>query len=363
MEENIPKVFISYSHDSKEFQDKILHFSNKLRKEGIDATIDQYVDSPREGWPKWMEKNIQEADYVLVICTENYKLKVSGGVSGNGINWETSIVYQHLYNSGSKNEKFIPVITGDGKFDDILTPLQGSTFYDMDNEDEYNSLYWYLRGVKKEKPELGKLRELPEIERKTIFVSGLIKPNLWSKAKWKNVPLFLFSDAKPVPPVLSIIFENIEFGKEIFRNLIDKIGKEDINERLRISIVEGDVPNQQFGYFLLIGENLSATNNVIENNTNAEVEYIIIQQQIHRMKPPVDSIILNKFKEEFQKHGCFFIAPAKVIHDEKNGKGYQVEMEYSILKRNIDFRNYVEINDPNDPDIILKNENLLENKF
>ena len=69
MEQKIPKVFISYSHDSKEIQDKVLEFSNKLRKEGIDANIDQYIDSPPEGWPKWMERNIEESDYVLVLST------------------------------------------------------------------------------------------------------------------------------------------------------------------------------------------------------------------------------------------------------------------------------------------------------
>jgi len=48
-----PKVFISYSHDSPEHADKVLAFANKLRSEGIDAVLDQYEESPPEGWPMW----------------------------------------------------------------------------------------------------------------------------------------------------------------------------------------------------------------------------------------------------------------------------------------------------------------------
>lgn len=41
MEEKIPTVFISYSHDSKEHQDRVLKLSNKLRAEGIKPMFDK----------------------------------------------------------------------------------------------------------------------------------------------------------------------------------------------------------------------------------------------------------------------------------------------------------------------------------
>ena len=59
MEENYnPKVFISYSQDSIEFADQVLQFSNHLRQEGIDTSLDQYEESPPEGWPRWMERQM-----------------------------------------------------------------------------------------------------------------------------------------------------------------------------------------------------------------------------------------------------------------------------------------------------------------
>ena len=46
-----PRVFISYSHDSNAHADRVLALSDRLRRDGIDATVDQYELSPPEGWP------------------------------------------------------------------------------------------------------------------------------------------------------------------------------------------------------------------------------------------------------------------------------------------------------------------------
>ncbi len=57
--EKNPVVFISYTHDSDEHLDRVLEFSNKLRAEGIDAVLDQYEESPPEGWPRWIDKFVE----------------------------------------------------------------------------------------------------------------------------------------------------------------------------------------------------------------------------------------------------------------------------------------------------------------
>ena len=116
MEENNPKVFISYSHDSREHLDRVLKLSDKLRNEGIDCILDQYEDSPPEGWPKWMDRNVKNSDFILVVCTETYYNRVMGtDQKGLGIKWESSLIYQQLYNAGVNNIKFIPIHFEDGK--------------------------------------------------------------------------------------------------------------------------------------------------------------------------------------------------------------------------------------------------------
>ena len=68
-----PKVFISYSHDSDEHRIRVLALSDGLRKKGIDCNLDQYEPTPKEGWPRWMTRQIRDADFVLMICTDNYR--------------------------------------------------------------------------------------------------------------------------------------------------------------------------------------------------------------------------------------------------------------------------------------------------
>jgi hypothetical protein len=103
-----PKVFISYSHDSPDHKNAILTLSDRLRREGIDCAIDQYEQSPEEGWPRWCEKQVEQANFVLVACTETYLRRFRGGEApgkGLGGTWEGHIITQELYNAQGKNTK------------------------------------------------------------------------------------------------------------------------------------------------------------------------------------------------------------------------------------------------------------------
>ena len=80
--ENNPKVFISYAHKNQAYEDKVLELANRLRSEGIDAMIDQYEEAPSEGWPRWMEHQITESEFVLVLCEETYNRKLYSDKKG-----------------------------------------------------------------------------------------------------------------------------------------------------------------------------------------------------------------------------------------------------------------------------------------
>ena len=64
------KVFISYSHDSPEHAKRVLDLADALRHFGLEVILDQYVPAPDEGWPRWMETRLDEANFVLMVCTE-----------------------------------------------------------------------------------------------------------------------------------------------------------------------------------------------------------------------------------------------------------------------------------------------------
>ena len=61
-----PTIFISYSHDSQAHGEQVLRLAERLRADGLDAQLDQYVNgTPPEGWPRWMLDRLDEASFVL----------------------------------------------------------------------------------------------------------------------------------------------------------------------------------------------------------------------------------------------------------------------------------------------------------
>lgn len=79
-----PRVFISYSFDRTDTKERVLELSNRLRRDGIDCRIDQYEINPTEGWARWIERQNKEADFVLVVCSENYLRRSQGGFGERG---------------------------------------------------------------------------------------------------------------------------------------------------------------------------------------------------------------------------------------------------------------------------------------
>ena len=93
---NEKKVFISYSHDSDVHREKVLALSERLRVDGIETLLDQYVNgAPEQGWPRWMMDEIEDADYVIVVATKTYNRRFRGREApgkGKGAQWEGAII-------------------------------------------------------------------------------------------------------------------------------------------------------------------------------------------------------------------------------------------------------------------------------
>ena len=158
------KVFISYSWDSPEHLLSIFELSNRLRNDGVDCDIDQYHQSPVEGWPRWMERLTRESDYVLVICTQNYLDGFEGRRPpkvGQGVKWESLLTTNDIYYNDSKNKKYIPVILEGADRQSIPRPLESFTHFDLSSEEGYEGLYRLITGQpSKVKPPLGEERVL-----------------------------------------------------------------------------------------------------------------------------------------------------------------------------------------------------------
>ncbi len=162
----MPKVFISYSHDSPAHKDRVLALSNRLRAGGIECQIDQYEFSPPQGWPRWCTDQVKESDFVLVACTESYLRRFEGKeVSGRGLGgtWEGHVITQELYNAQGRNSKFIPIVFSAEDRQYIHITLQGVANYNI--QTDYDDLYRRLTNQPEIiAPVVGSVRAMPARE-------------------------------------------------------------------------------------------------------------------------------------------------------------------------------------------------------
>ena len=126
--------------------------------------LDTYEESPAEGWPDWMTRQVREATFVVVVCTAVYHRRVSGrevdGV-GLGARWEGTLITQDMYDAGGRNTKFIPIVFDADDVKEIPAFLRSATRYDVSTNGGYDRLYRRLTGQPSvRKPVLGKVRQL-----------------------------------------------------------------------------------------------------------------------------------------------------------------------------------------------------------
>lgn len=340
------EVFISYAHDTPENAEKVLELSNRLRREGVDCVLDQYEEAPPEGWPRWMDRKIRDAKYVLMICTEVYYKRVMGDEkpgAGLGVKWEGNLVYQHLYNDGALNTRFIPVLLDNAHTKFIPAPVAGATRYSLENPTGYESLYKRLIGQPQAapKPPLGTFKPLPEKPVKTdvkLLVTTPINIELWDRAKWRAV-FFMFAEG--VPPTVGFGFKNGDVGKEIFREWREGYGENDELELIRLSIVEGPIPGLYDGYTVNIGPNIPEQAKLAKKSgTFGDPNMFMAISRLQRMPKANQSGQLETFKQLYKKHKTYWLMPATLSED---GTQLNPHEELAIRKGQIFFRQSDEI--------------------
>lgn len=344
-------VFISYSHDSDSFCDQVLELSDYLRSQGVDCNIDQYEESPIEGWPRWMEKQIREAEYVLVVCSEPYLQKATLQTApsvGLGVKWETNLVENLLYEDGCVSNKFIPIVFSVSDEKNILSPLKCFTFYNLQYPQKRQDLVNRLLGIKKhKKPPLGKRPSMPPKQAKNearLLITSVIDVSLWDKAQWNYVGYASFED-KSQPPLLGLAFKNQQEGLKIFSDWKKRFGDEDINDEISIHIIEDDSSDS---YCIHICSDLDAVKKRIKSSGITEEHNLYIDcQRWHRMDE-VNPKYKELFKSDYEKHKCFDFVPFVFTSD-----GLHPVMDLAIRKAKIIFRKLSDVKDETDLDTFV----------
>ncbi len=102
-----PRVFISYSWDSPEHRLWVAKLARDLYGFGVEVILDQWHAAPGQDLTEFMERNVQDSDRVLVICTEIYAQKAQN--RQGGVAYEQMLVTgEMMRNVGTT--KFIPIV-------------------------------------------------------------------------------------------------------------------------------------------------------------------------------------------------------------------------------------------------------------
>lgn len=159
------KVFVSYAQESPEHQERVKQFTNQLRHDGLDATMDLFDPNPPEGLPQWMVNQIRRAAFVLMVITETYRKRFEGDEElgkGKGVKWEGGIVTRSLYDSEFRTGKFLPVVFGSEHATSMPTIFVGNVYYDVSKPDRLEALVRLMTDQPAHVPApLGKVPHLP----------------------------------------------------------------------------------------------------------------------------------------------------------------------------------------------------------
>ncbi len=97
-----PKVFISYSWTSPEYEARVVSLVESLIKNGVDVVFDKYDLAEGADLNSYMERmvNDETISKVLILCDSRYKEKANKRDGGDGT--EALIISSERYDLGNQ---------------------------------------------------------------------------------------------------------------------------------------------------------------------------------------------------------------------------------------------------------------------
>ena len=132
------KVFISYSHDTPKLKQWISELAVRLRRNGVNAILDQWHLGPDDDVTLFIERGFKDSDKVLVICTDSYVSKANDGE--DSIGYESMIVTQKLVEDLGTN-KFIPIIRQTEWEDKTPEFLKERAYVDFTDDTQFDAKF------------------------------------------------------------------------------------------------------------------------------------------------------------------------------------------------------------------------------
>lgn len=156
------RVFLSYAWESDKYRTWVKQLATRLRADGIDARLDAWHLPENGNIPEFMNSEIREADWVLVICSPAYQARVrqtEDGVRVSGGGWEMRLLNASVL---VRNHNKVLAVLANGQWDEAAPDLLlGQRYFDLSKRKTFEAQYKALReaitGTGEKPPPLGEL--------------------------------------------------------------------------------------------------------------------------------------------------------------------------------------------------------------
>lgn len=227
----MPKVFISYSWDNPNHKSWVRDLAASLREDGVEVILDQWDLILGDSLTQFMEKAISESDYILIICTPNYKRKADNRIGGVG--YEENIITAQSIHINNKR-KFIPILRKGSWRESAPIWLMDRMYEDLSgapySEENYIHLLATIHNIEIPAPPIGEM-PLNKINKfhDSLFnknVSKLHKDDEFNLEK-ENHKEQIVKDLNSVHNVMSALKEAVTIGEcKVLDNRLSQFNSE-----------------------------------------------------------------------------------------------------------------------------------------
>lgn len=144
--------------------------------------------------------------------------------------------------------------------------------------------------------------DLTKITHGNISMSSIIRADLWDVAEWSGISFALYPN---LPPCMALLFKNRTYGSAIFKDLLQKLGSTDKDNKLRISLLLG-VSSKHPSYYRVV-----ITGNPHDTGAN---KLFLEVARVNEMNPD-NGTNLDRFLALYKKYRSFLLLPAFINKD------------------------------------------------
>lgn len=185
--------------------------------------------------------------------------------------------------------------------------------------------------------------DIEKVRHDEIMTHSVIDMPLWDKAKWRGFG-FLFHPQEGLGIILA--YENIDAGINIFNKWINKFGRVDKLDLIRITIIKGIDERNPYWYRVHINANVEYNNSLQSNKLFAVVS------RIHEMNANSPEN-LNNLLGLFNRLKKYKLYPAKIS---QSGSDINPFFEKGILKATLIVKDAWEIGENDIDRIVIREE-------